>query len=156
MLGPAQKEWLLEGLKNSQATFKIIASPVPWAYEAKPDSKDTWNGFREERTEIFNFLAEHKIEGVVLLAADRHRSDAWKIERPNGYPLYEFMCSRITNEHKHPLKPEALFGYNEKQSFGLLNFETTKSDPTLTYEIFSIDDEKVYSLTLKLSDLNHQ
>jgi alkaline phosphatase D len=156
MLGPVQKEWLLEGLKNSQATFKIIASPVPWAYEAKPDSKDTWNGFREERTEIFNFLAEHKIEGVVLLAADRHRSDAWKIERPNGYPLYEFMCSRITNEHKHPLKPEALFGYNEKQSFGLLNFETTKSDPTLTYEIFSIDDEKVYSLTLKLSDLNHQ
>ena len=144
-----------EGLKNSQATFKIIASPVPWAYESKPGSKDTWNGFREERTEIFNFLAEHKIDGVVLLAADRHRSDAWKIQRDNGYPLYEFMCSRVTNEHIHTLMPEALFGYNEKQSFGLLHFKTTISDPELTYHIYSIDDEEIYSLTIKLSDLIH-
>jgi len=156
MLGPVQKEWLFKELKKSQATFKVIASPVPWAYEAKPGSNDTWNGFREEREEIFDFLAEHKIDGVVLLAADRHRSDAWKIERQNGYPLYEFMSSQLTNEHYHQLKPEALFGYNEKQSFGLLYFDTTLPDPVITYEIYSIDDEKVYSLSLNKSELKHK
>jgi alkaline phosphatase D len=148
MLGPVQKEWLFETLKKSKATFKVIASPVPWSFEAKPGSKDTWNGFQEERKELFDLLADHDIDGVILLAADRHRSDAWKIERPNGYPLYEFMSSRLTNEHTHPVKPESLFGFNEKPSFGLLRFNTTSPDPMVTYEIYSIDDEKVYSLTL--------
>lgn len=156
MLGPVQKEWLFEELKKSNVIFKVIASPVPWAYEAKPGSKDTWNGFREERDEIFNFLADHKINGVILLAADRHRSDAWKIERPNGYPLYEFMSSRLTNEHTHPVKPESLFGYNEKPSFGSLHFDTTLPDPIVTYEIYTIDDEKVFSLSLTRSMLTQK
>lgn len=151
MLGPVQKKWLLNELKNSSATFKVIASPVPWSYEAKPGSMDTWNGFREEREEIFRFLTENGIDGVVLLAADRHRSDAWKIERENDYPLYEFMSARLTNEHTHRTKEEALFSYNEKPSVGLLHFDTLDSDPKLTYEIVTIDNEKVYSLTLKKS-----
>ena len=84
----------------------------------------------------------------MLLSADRHRSDAWKIERPNGYPLYEFESSRLTNQHFHELMPDALFGYNEKQSFGLLTFDTTKPDPTVTYQIVNIDNEIVNELTI--------
>ena len=99
MLGPAQKEWLLNSLKNSTATFKVIASPVPWSFESKIGAKDTWNGFQNERNEIFDFLSNNKIDGVFLISADRHRSDAWKIERDQDYPLYEFMSSRLTNQH---------------------------------------------------------
>ena len=155
MLGPAQKKWLFERVKQSAATFKVLVSPVPWAFDSKGDALDTWNGFREERTEIFDFLAENKIEGVFLLSADRHRSDAWRIERPNSYPLYEFESSRLTNQHVHAVMPGALFGYNEKQSFGLLSFDTTKPDPTVTYRIVSIDDEIKGELTLKRSQLTH-
>jgi alkaline phosphatase D len=153
MLGPDQKSWLLEGLKQSSATFKVIASPVPWSYEAKPGSVDTWYGFRQERDEIFGFLAEHGIEGVVLLSSDRHRSDAWKIERPGSYPLYEFASARLTNEHLHPVMEAALFSYNQKQSFGLLRFDLSADDPALTYDIYSIDNERVFSLALRASDL---
>ena len=155
MLGPAQKRWLFDRIKQSSATFKVLVSPVPWTFESKGDALDTWNGFRGERTEIFDFLAENKIEGVFLLSADRHRSDAWRIERPNGYPLYEFESSRLTNEAVHDLMPGALFGYNEKQSFGLLSFDTTKPDPTVTYRIVTIDDEIKGELTLKRSELTH-
>ena len=155
MLGPVQKQWLFDRVKQSTAMFKVLVSPVPWAFESKGDALDTWNGFREERTEIFDFLAENKIEGVFLLSADRHRSDAWRIERPNGYPLYEFESSRLTNQHMHAVMPGALFGYNEKQSFGLLSFDTTKPDPTVTYRIVSIDDEIKGDLTLKRSQLTH-
>ena len=155
MLGPAQKAWLKKALKESKGSLKVIASPVPWVFATKGEAWDTWNGFKDERTEIFDFLAENKIEGVILISADRHRSDAWKIERPNGYPLYEFESSRLTNEHVHALIPQALFGYNEKQSFGLLTFDTTISDPTVTYEIYSIINEMIHSLTLKKSALSH-
>jgi alkaline phosphatase D len=156
MLGPAQKTWLLDQLKRSEGTFKVIASPVPWSLATKGAARDTWNGFKAERKEIFDFLAEHKIDGVFLLSADRHRSDAWKIERGNGYPLYEFESSRLTNQHVHDVMPQALFGYNEKQSFGLLTFDTTKADPTVTYQIVSIDDETVYNLTIAKSEISHR
>ncbi|MHC4754452.1 MAG: alkaline phosphatase D family protein [Planctomycetota bacterium] len=156
MLGPVQKAWLLSELKKSKATFKVLASPVPWDFYTKGGSLDTWNGFRDERNEIFNFLEENKINGVVLVSADRHRSDARKIERPNGYPFYEFESSRLTNDNFHGLAKGAIFGYNKKPSFGLLSFDTTISDPTVTFQIISIDNEPIHSLTLKKSEISHK
>ncbi|MEM7374431.1 MAG: alkaline phosphatase D family protein [Bacteroidota bacterium] len=153
MLGPVQKQWLKDQLLGSTATFKIIASSVPWAKDTKPGSKDTWDGHPEEREEIFNWIEENKIEGVVLVSADRHRSDAWKIQRPNGYPLYEFMSSRLTNMHVHKVMPGSLFGYNQKQSFGLLEFDTTVKDPQLVYRIISIDNEEIHRMTVYRSQL---
>ena len=155
MLGPVQKKWLLDQLKASQATFKVIASPVPWSLATKGEARDTWNGFKRERQEIFDFLAVNLIDGVILLSADRHRSDAWRIDRNNGYPLFEFESSRLTNQHVHELMPGALFGYNEKQSFGLLNFDTIAEDPTVTYQIVSIDNEIIHTLKLKKSKISH-
>ncbi|MHC4572840.1 MAG: alkaline phosphatase D family protein [Planctomycetota bacterium] len=156
MLGPVQKAWLLNQLRQSKATFKVLASPVPWDFYTKGKSRDTWNGFRDEREEFFGFLEENKIDGVVLISADRHRSDARKIERPSGYSFYEFESSRLTNQHKHGLKPGAIFGYNEKQSFGLLSFDTAIPDPTVTFRIISIDNEPIHSLTLKHSEISHK
>lgn len=154
MLGPVQKKWLLSELEKSKATFKVIASAVAWASGAKPGSRDTWDGFSEEREEIFSLIADRNINGVVLLSADRHRSDAWKIPRPGAYPLYDLMSSRLTNSETHKLMPGALFGYNEKCSFGLLTFDTVRRDPQVTYEIVNIDGETVYSLPLTKSELS--
>ncbi len=156
MLGPAQKEWLYKTLKQAKGTFKVLASPVPWAYGAKPGSLDPWQGYKEERKEIFSFLADNQIDGVILISADRHRSDAWKIERENGYPLYEFESSRLTNIHTHGLMPGSMFGYNDTCSFGKLLFDTTQEDPTVSYEIYSIDNELIHKLTLKRSQISHK
>ncbi len=156
MLGLSQKNWLLDNLKKSKATFKVIASPVPWSFGTKPGSLDTWEGYKEEREEIFSFIEENRIEGIILISADRHRSDAWVIKRQNGYDLYEFESSKLTNVHSHKLMQGALFGYNEKCSFGLLSFDTMLSDPTLTYKIINIDNEPVYEFTLKKSQLSYQ
>jgi alkaline phosphatase D len=155
MLGGAQKKWLFEKLKSSKATFKVLASPVPWALGAKPGSRDPWQGYRQEREQIFSFLESNKIDGVILISADRHRSDAWKIERENGYDLYEFESSKLTNIHTHKIMPGALFGYNRKCSFGLLTFDTTKTDPEVTYQIISIDNELIWEFTLRKSQLTH-
>ena len=154
MLGPVQKKWLFDAMKQSRATFKVLISPVPYSYKAK-NSPDTWSGYRRERDEIFDFLTQNRIEGVFLLAADRHRSDAWRIDREGDYPLYEFMSSCLTHQ-KHlivDIKPESLYGYNDKCSFGVLAFDTEKADPEVTYKIISIDNEPVWEMTLKRSQL---
>lgn len=155
MLGPVQKEWLFERLNASSATFTVLASSVPWAEGTKPGSLDTWDGYPEERKEIYDFLHENRIEGVVLLSADRHRSDAWKNERAEGYPLYEFESSRLTNQHVHKEMPGAVFSYNDTQSYGLIDFDTTASEAQLTYRICDIDGQQVYELTLKRSQLEY-
>lgn len=153
MLGPTQLQWLTNGLKNSRATFKVVASSVPWAPGAKPGSHDTWDGFADEREAIFTSISQNDVEGVVLISADRHRSDAWRIERPDSYPLFDFCSSRLTNIHTHECVEGALFCYNEKCSFGLLEFDTTKADPTATYRVVNIDGQVLYELELKRSEL---
>ncbi len=155
MLGPDQLAWLKRSLKESTATFKVIVSPVNWVIGSKAGSRDTWQGFPRERDEIFNFLAEHEIEGVFLLSSDRHRADIWKIERENGYPLWEFGNGQLTNIHTHYTVPEAVFSYNEKNLFGLLRFRTDISDPWVSYEIVNIDGETVHTHLVRLSEMKH-
>ena len=134
----------------------MLCSPVPWVFKAKGDSLDTWNGFKEERNEIFAFLEKEKLEGVLLMSADRHRSDLWKIQREGAYPLWEFNSSRLTNIHVHSTMKAAEFSYNAKQSFGLVSFDTTLDDPAVTYAVRNIDGKEVFSRTLKRSTLVHK
>ncbi len=155
MLGPVQLNWLKRTLRDLNGTFKIIVSSVPWDFRTKGDSLDTWNGYQAEREAIFQFIESQRIEGVILMSADRHRSDAWRIDRPNGYPYFEFNSSRLTNQHVHREMTDAgaLFSYNKKQSFGLVDFDTTLPDPTATFSVVTIDGEVVHDLTVPRSAL---
>ncbi|WP_153558618.1 alkaline phosphatase D family protein [Roseimaritima sediminicola] len=155
MLGPVQKQWLKQQLLDAKGTFKVICSSVPWDFRTKGDSRDTWNGYKKEHEEILSFIADNEIEGVVLMSADRHRSDAWKLSRPDGYDLYEFNSSRLTNQHVHPTmeKQGALFSFNKPQSFGLVTFDTTAEDPQVTYEVVDINGNRPHAITVHRSEL---
>ena len=62
---------------------------VPFSKGIKPGSKDPWDGYPDEREEIFSFIESEKIGGVFLIAADRHRIDLRRTDRPQGYDLFE-------------------------------------------------------------------
>ena len=155
MLGTYQKQWLKNTLRNSQATFKVIASSVPFSEGIKPGSKDPWDGYPEEREEVFRFLEEEKIEGVLLISADRHRIDVRKTARPRGYDLYEFVSGRITNRHVHPVvKTEGLiWGYNDSCGYCLLHFDTTKKNPVMNFEAYDNLGELLFSQKVFSNDL---
>ncbi len=155
MLGPVQKKWFLETLRNSSGTFKVITSPVPFTAGIKPGSRDPWDGYPEEREEIFSFIETENIEGVFLIAADRHRTDLRITTRSNGYNLYEFESSRLTNRHTHSVvQTEGLvWGYSKKCSFGLMKFDTTAADPQVIFEGVNIDGQTVGEFVLKRSML---
>ena len=92
------------------------------------------------------------------MSADRHRSDAWKISRPESYDLYDFNSSRLTNQHIHATmkKAGAIFSFNDPQSFGLVTFDTTADDPQVTYEVVDINGKKPHSITVKRSELQRR
>jgi alkaline phosphatase D len=156
MLGPVQLQWLKDELSKSTAIFKVIVSPVNWSDDSKEPMEgriDTWEGYKKEREEIFSFLTENSISGVFLLSADRHRHDAWKHYRVGDYPLYEFTSSRLTNIHYHALMPASLFGYNEKNGFAILTFNTLVNQPHVVYDVYSIDNELIHRVRVYLHQM---
>lgn len=153
MLGPAQKKWLLETLAATKGTFKVIASGTLWTEFADKGGKDSWWGVKEEREEIFSLIDRNRIPGVLLISADRHRTEIWKIDRPNGYTLYEFESSKLTNMHTHPTRKEAVWSYNQGNYFGLFQFDLTKDDPEVTFKAVNIEGKVLKEFPLKRSQL---
>ncbi len=75
MLGPAQREWLLQGLSRSRALWKLIGSGdlmMDVRIGGLPISVDSWDGFAWEKEQILAALATRKIENVVVLSGDTH------------------------------------------------------------------------------------
>jgi alkaline phosphatase D len=149
MLGPVQKAWLKETLKNSNAKVRVIASSVPISQGVKPGSPDPWDGYAVEREEIFSFLESENIQSVLFIAADRHRSDIWRTDRPSGRSFYEFQSSRLTNLHTHAVMKGSIFGYRDEPSFGKLTFDTQSKPPLVTYSIVNINNETVFEWGLR-------
>jgi alkaline phosphatase D len=91
MLGVAQKEWFLERLGSSTAVWKLWGNTVgmldwrsdfhnlpknlgpPWPGASYAIfAADDWAGYRIERSQILDFVRDHKITGFATLAGDRH------------------------------------------------------------------------------------
>lgn len=81
LLGAQQRQWLIEALGNSTATWKFVVSSVPitiptgWPVEKGRDgwaSGDGDDGFERELYAIFDALAAANVERLVWLSADVH------------------------------------------------------------------------------------
>jgi alkaline phosphatase D len=78
ILGGKQREWLFNGLGNSQARWNVLAQQVMMARvdrkagEAVGYSMDQWPGYEIDRREVLKFLGERKISNPVVLAGDIH------------------------------------------------------------------------------------
>lgn len=161
MLGEEQKKWLLESLKKSTAKFKVLASGTMWHADADKGGADSWAGprsaFQHERDEIFDFINKEKINGVILISGDRHRTDIWKTDRSKGYPLYEFLSAKVTNVHSHKARKEALWSYADAKDrfWGQLEFDTTQAEPIVTFKAINQNGSVLKSFPLKLSELTH-
>ncbi len=79
LLGDEQKEFLRQALEESEAAFTFIVNPVPISeFIAQP--YDRWEGYRAERDEILDFIAQREVSNVIFLTTDFHASiisDVW-------------------------------------------------------------------------------
>jgi alkaline phosphatase D len=108
MLGATQLRWLLEGVRTSTATWKVIATSVPLSIpkgggEAVPGN-DGWaggpdgTGFERERQVIVDAILGQNLKNVVFIAGDVHYVQANAYD-PNddGKPdFYEFVVGPLS------------------------------------------------------------
>jgi len=72
MMGPEQLRWFLDELREAQGKYAltVFVSGVPWIDSSnRPDS---WAEYAYERSRISNFMVEHGIDRVIMLAGDSH------------------------------------------------------------------------------------
>lgn len=84
MLGASQKTWLLNGLENSSARWKVMANANMMMGMVTDDAgarayMDTWDGYGAERTEILSTLGHAGVENFVAITGDDHDSFAGEL-----------------------------------------------------------------------------
>lgn len=82
MLGPCQHDWLVDRLRNSKATWKIVLSPVP--LNATMKTWDAWSLFSTERTSFLQAVSD--VPNVVVISGDVHTGGAIDDGSHSGLP----------------------------------------------------------------------
>lgn len=98
LLGAAQKRWLLAGLADSDATWKLVATTVPLSIPTgAPDARDGWadgggeTGYERELGEIVAHLQREGVADVVFLSGDVHFASVIRYRPdPEGDPGFFF------------------------------------------------------------------
>ncbi|HXF93364.1 MAG TPA: alkaline phosphatase D family protein [Nitrospiraceae bacterium] len=153
MLGRAQRAWLLDGLANSTATWKVIATSVPLsnpkAGNLLTPGNDSWargpdgTGFQTELEQLVEAILSRRIRNVVWLAADVHyvQANAYDPDGDGVADFHEFICGPLSAAYGRPtppnpvFKPMTLFSDSGYSNFGLVSVKRT------TLEVRILDDK---------------
>jgi alkaline phosphatase D len=148
MLGAAQLAWLKRELLASKAKVKFIASGSEWE---KNGHRDSWTSFPRERDEIFGFLSEHDVQGVIFLSGDRHFTGAYQIngrfiEVTSG-PLGAPTTNGIN-------KPDMFLNLVEGTMCSVFDIDTTGAMPKVTLEVYRGGGGKIHERTFTWDEIN--
>ncbi|HXG68425.1 MAG TPA: alkaline phosphatase D family protein [Blastocatellia bacterium] len=158
MFGEAQLRWLMESLRSSRATFKIVVggnqmlNPLTF-YEA-------FGNFPDEQKRLLAFLRDARINGVLFLSGDRHHTELIKIEEPGMYPLYDFTSSPLTSggsrnerEANNPARVPGTWVTDGVKNFGLLEVSGPEKDRKLILRTLDRAGKELWRHEIKASEL---
>jgi alkaline phosphatase D len=141
MLGSAQKEWLKRSLAASTATFKVIATSVTLKYHGS----DSWEGYKTERGELFDFIVRNNIRGVVFLAADVHYAAVLRHKQGFVESYVGPLGMLISSDRAAAGQPETEFSSNSSFTFGLVRVNAQ----ALVIEIYDVEGRLLHKSTVQ-------
>jgi alkaline phosphatase D len=156
--GREQLNWLKDSLASSLAPFKFICSggqminPMVF-FEAFGQAPT-------EQKELFDFLVEAKIEGVVFLSGDRHAGELLKVQYPGAaYPWFEFTSSplsagagRYEPEAENPARVPGTW-ITRTRNFGLAEITGPRTDRALKFTATDAAGKVLWTHDIRANDL---
>lgn len=157
MLGKEQFEWLIDGLTNSKANFKIIV--LGGQLLNTNADKENYGSYPDEKARLLQELVDNKIKGVLFLTGDRHFSELSALNRAATYPIYDWTVSPLTSgvatsmarKENNLLRVEgsAFFEHN----FGTLEFTGNKTARQLKLTLFNTKGEELWTKLILKKEL---
>ena len=142
MLGSAQREWLLQAVSGSDATWKVIVSSVSLSIPTgRRERRDSWSGanvlgfpesgagFAHERDAILAALRERGIRNLVVLVADVHHAEIIRHQPHAGFAVHELIAGPLSATLGSPrpldtsLNPTSLWARGGVNNFGEVTVE---------------------------------
>jgi alkaline phosphatase D len=179
LLGAEQKRWLLEGLSQSDATWKGIVCSVPLSIPTGAPGRghDGWanaedpTGFERELLSLLDFLRKQPRANHLWITTDVHFSSVFRYAPFADTPEFQFYEIAVgpLNAGVFPhraidptLSPQRLFHYPDKQPEEITTYEQARSafsfglldveeDGTLSARIVNGDGRVVYEQLVPMS-----
>jgi alkaline phosphatase D len=105
MLGAVQRTWLERGLRDSDATWKVVVSSVPMAIPTGDPrtgrdgwaSGDTAGGYEHELLAILEAVRRARVRNVVWITTDVHHATAFRHEpfADPDFQIHEFVTGPL-------------------------------------------------------------
>ncbi len=148
MLGERQWQWLKQGLKQSKAKFKFIASGSEWQ---KNGHKDSWTSFKREQLGFFDWIDQENIEGVILLSGDRHFTGGYQINQR----IIEITSGPIgsTNFPTRNL-PEMFLNHGEGKLYCVFDIDTRSETPSVVLEVHRAGEGMIDRRDFTMDEIN--
>jgi alkaline phosphatase D len=150
ILGEAQRDWLLNALRNSRASFKVVAIGGQMVSDAA--IYENFAQFPEERALLFDAIDELDIRGVVFLSGDRHNSELSKLKLPGGNWIYDLTVSPLTSgSYNHEDEPNnnreagTMVGI---RNYGVLNVSGPRKERVLTMTVKDAEGNSLWTRSI--------
>ncbi|HEY2989280.1 MAG TPA: alkaline phosphatase D family protein [Candidatus Binatia bacterium] len=146
MLGSRQKEWLLDALARSTATFKVIATSVPFY----GGGRDRWEGYPRERSDVMKWIKRNRIKGVLFISADLHYAVVARL--PGHLGLREIVTGPLAaqmNVFAIGYGKDVEFYANKTFNYGMITIDPKASPSRMAVEILDEANGSLYRTTIE-------
>lgn len=148
MLGPRQLAWLKRELLASKAEVKVLVSGSEWQTHTQPDC---WSSFLRERDEIFRFIEESRIQGILLLSGDRHFTAGYQVKGR----FLEITAGPLGSRN-FPSKnlPEMFFNFGDGKMWCIMEVDTSAAPPAVAVEVYRAGQGQIYKRAFTWDEVN--
>ncbi len=148
LLGKEQIEWLIGGLVNSTAPFKMIAVGGQ-VLSTAPVAENYIHFYPEERAYLLRRIEEENIKNVIFLTGDRHHTELDQYFNARGNVVYDLTVSPLTSgfarnvetNNQHRVEGTLV----QQRNFGLLEFSGKTGERKLAIRIFDVNGNELWN-----------
>lgn len=148
MLGEKQWQWLKQGLKQSAAKLKFIASGSEWQ---KNGHRDSWTSFKREQLGFFEWIDQENIEGVILLSGDRHFTGGYQINQR----IIEVTSGPLGSSN-FPTRnlPEMFLNHGKGKLYCVFDIDTRHEVPEVILEVHQAGEGMIDRRDFTMAEIN--
>ena len=145
ILGKAQIDRLIEGLKASKAPFKMLA--IGGQFLSTAAVFENYANYATERAAIIDRIQREGIKGVVFLTGDRHFTELSRLELPDGNVIHDLTVSPLTSTAYDPKEENKLRVEGTRvgqRNFATLTFSGKRNERSMLINVFDSDGKLLW------------